>query len=305
MTFRDWVSESAEAVDEHGLAGARWAWKKFLAGALRKVGQRVNYGMNHLEQDWEVLVLLDACRPDRLEAVGQEDAYSWLPPVERRYSCASQSKEWVDKTLATLPDEEAARLGIVSGNGFTAKRLDGDRFHTMLDLAGRDEYWTPGLGLDARPVTDHAIQLWRSADRPERMIVWYMKPHTPLPNTDLPEEFYEDKNECDLARRGELPVETFARGHDQNIRTVLAEVEVLLENLDADSVVISADHAELLGEYGLYCHPAYVPLPALKRVPWVRTTGTDTRSREPDLELPEFEASDLEDQLAALGYREG
>lgn len=303
MTFRDWLSESTTEVNEHGISGVKWAYKKFLAGALRRVGKRINYGMNHLEQEWEVLVLLDACRPDMLEAVREEGGYDWLPPIQTRYSCASQSKEWIDKTLAQVSDEEAVQIGVVSGNGFTIDRVDEERFHTILNLAGRNDYWIGGRGLNPRPVTDHAIRLWRADDSPERMIVWYMQPHTPLPNTDLSEEFYENQNECDLARRGELSAETFIKGHKQNIRIVLDEVKTLLENLDSDSVVISADHAELLGEYGLYCHPAYVPLPALKRVPWVKTTAQDCRSRKPNINLPEFETSDLEDQLTALGYR--
>lgn len=303
MSLNDWVSESVTEVRKHGFAGVKWSWRKLLAGGLRRVGRTVNYGIDHLDEDWEVLVLLDACRPDVLAEVAAEDGYDWIPEVETRYSCASQSKEWIDKTLNRLPDEEAAELGIISGNGFTADRVDADRFHTLTTLGGRDEYWDADRELLARVTTDHAIDLWRGPDRPRRMIVWYMQPHTPLPNVDIANRFSAGVNECDLARRGELSPARFVEGHRQNVRSVLASVEVLLNNVDADPVVISADHAELFGEYGLFCHPAYVPLPRLKRVPWIRTTATDTGSREPDVEIPSSPPEDLDEHLSALGYR--
>lgn len=77
-----------------------------------------------------------------------------------------------------------------------------------------------------------------------------------------------------------------------------------MENLDADDVYLSADHAELLGEWGMYEHPRWAPIPRLKRVPWVEVDAEDKRTRTP-VEMDAYRnESELEDRLQALGYRE-
>ena len=37
--------------------------------ALQAVGRRLNYGTNVYDREWDVLVVLDACRADLLESV--------------------------------------------------------------------------------------------------------------------------------------------------------------------------------------------------------------------------------------------
>jgi hypothetical protein len=83
-----------------------------------------------------------------------------------------------------------------------------------------------------------------------------------------------------------------------------------LENVDG-RVAITADHGNLLGEWGLYGHPLSTPVPALITVPWAETTGVDQETRTPAVEPPEplpvsrVYGEDTEaEQLAALGYRE-
>jgi hypothetical protein len=71
--------------------------------------------------------------------------------------------------------------------------------------------------------------------------------------------------------------------------------------------VITADHGELFGEWGLYGHISGILHPSLKRVPWVETTAEDTQSYEPQLTSPRGEARETEDEavtqrLADLGY---
>jgi hypothetical protein len=59
-------------------------------------------------------------------------------------------------------------------------------------------------------------------------------------------------------------------------------VALLLENVDAERVVITADHGEGFGEYGVYEHPVGCPAPTIKRVPWATTTAADTGSYVPE-----------------------
>jgi len=74
--------------------------------------------------------------------------------------------------------------------------------------------------------------------------------------------------------------------------------------VDAETVVISSDHGNAIGEWGCYGHRPYVPLPAVKRVPWVETSAVDESTHEPDVEdLGDIDAETVDKRLEALGYK--
>jgi hypothetical protein len=81
-------------------------------------------------------------------------------------------------------------------------------------------------------------------------------------------------------------------------------IELLLENLDAGTVVISADHGNAMGQWGQYGHPDGVPIAPLRNVPWVETTATDTGRYDPDsVEDRESTTTDeVHSRLNDLGY---
>jgi hypothetical protein len=77
----------------------------------------------------------------------------------------------------------------------------------------------------------------------------------------------------------------------------------LLGNYDAERVLVTADHGNALGEFGIYGHPLYVPISALKRVPFCITNATDTDMVDPDVELGTNRVDEtVSDRLAELGY---
>ncbi|WP_226038883.1 hypothetical protein [Natrinema sp. DC36] len=137
-----------------------------------------------------------------------------------------------------------------------------------------------------------------------------MQPHTPHPSINIEYEFNTDMGdvtvdwtETEYARVGVLSDEELRSGYKETLKLGLEEVVVLAENLAADNVYLSADHAELLGEWGLYEHPRWAPIPRLKRVPWVKVDAKDDGTRTPEA-MDEYEnESDLEDRLQALGYK--
>jgi glucan phosphoethanolaminetransferase (alkaline phosphatase superfamily) len=156
----------------------------------------------------------------------------------------------------------------------------------------------------AEDVTDYAIDVGRRSNA-NRLLVHYMQPHAPY----IAPYVGRDEN-GQIDERDRRPFEALRAGADReqvwnayvdNLRYVLSNVERLLENLDADRVVITADHGEMFGEFGLYEHIGGIPHPALKTVPWVETSASDTRSHEPEIETRTDEIS-VEEQLANLGY---
>lgn len=319
MTLADWVSETRERIDEYGLVnGGSTAVEAFWEGGLARIGEHVyNYGTPIWDREWDVLLVLDTCRPDVLGEVA--DDYEYLPAEPPTHvSAASASVEWVEKNLC---DDSYARkrreTAYVTANLFSENVDPGE-------LALVDEVWTYGWSddyLTTPPdvVADRAIAVGREHD-PDRMIVHLMQPHAPY--RELLERYPEwfnapNRDEGDdpshpawalweRLRHGEIGREEVWAAYRDNLRWVLDDaVTPILSNLDADRVVITADHAESFGERGVYAHPPYVPLRILKEVPWVVTSAEDTGEYEPTVE-PEataVEGDDLEDRLAALGYK--
>jgi hypothetical protein len=155
--------------------------------------------------------------------------------------------------------------------------------------------------IDATPprsVTDVAINVGRDS-APERMIVWYMQPHFPARTLNETGVFKK-------VRDGEIDRNRALDAYVDNVQYVLDEVALLLENLDAETVAITADHGENFGEYGVYGHAPNIPTPQLKLVPWLTVSARDTRSHSPanDSKTNEGdETVDVDSRLSALGYK--
>lgn len=293
-------------------------------------------GSNIYEQDWDLLIILDACRVDALNTVSAE--YDFITSVEQTTSLGSTSKEWLVNTFIQEYTEEIQQTSYISGNGWinlifreevdwllwsstqqswlrkvewisplvrrdTVDQTAFERLESFSYLGEKHGYKPQPLAED---ITNRAIWVGRNQEW-NRMIVHYMQPHAPyfgqvVPGDDLTE--YE-QNPFDALRSG-TPKHVVWDAYLNNLRYVLDEVEILLENIDAETVAITADHGELFGEWGVYGHPVGMLHPALRRVPWVETSATDNRTRVPtDVPEPYSETEltrDTEEHLKDLGY---
>jgi hypothetical protein len=281
---------------------------------IQAVGRRLAYGTSVYEADWDVLVVLDACRPDALRAVAP--GYEFLDSVETRRSVGSCSSEWLEKTFQ-VPDhrDAVARTAMVTGNTWTDRYLDADRFG-LLDEVWKYA-WDDDLGtVPAEALTERAVQVAREHD-PDRLVVHYMQPHHPfVPDPIAGDsgmartgEYSSETSPWVLLRRGEVPEQRVREAYEANLRYALESVEVLLENVDG-RVAVTADHGNLFGEWKLYGHPMHTPVPALLAVPWAETTARDDGTHDPTLSPPEplpvsrvYGAEADTDRLEALGYR--
>ncbi|MEF8841791.1 MAG: hypothetical protein V5A62_09230 [Haloarculaceae archaeon] len=280
---------------------------------LQAVGRLVPYGENVYDREWDVLVVLDACRPDALETVAS--GVGFVDGVGRMRSVGSCSSEWLENTFdpATRGDAVAG-TAMVTGNTWTDRYLDADAF------AALDEVWKyawdDDLGtVPAEAVTDRAVAVARTGDQ-DRLVVHYMQPHhpfvgSPLEGDDGMARTSRESSECSpwaLLRRGDAEPDRVWEAYLANLEYVLESVGTLLENV-GDRVAITADHGNLFGEWGLYGHPMHTPVPELLSVPWCETTARDRGTREPTLEPPEplpvsrvYDAAGDRDRLEALGY---
>jgi glucan phosphoethanolaminetransferase (alkaline phosphatase superfamily) len=137
-----------------------------------------------------------------------------------------------------------------------------------------------------------------------------MQPHFPsVPNPigsaiDI-ETFGEEwESVWDDLEAGRTSPEQAWQSYRANLKYVLDDVAILLENVDADTAVITADHGNAFGEFGFYGHPPYNPIPAVRKVPWIETTADDLKNYEPtqEAETADLSTEAVESRLEDLGY---
>ncbi|MFC6837279.1 hypothetical protein [Halomarina ordinaria] len=266
-----------------------------------------NVGTPIWERDWDVLLVLDACRTDLMREVADEYDFVGRENVGTLWSVGSKSNEWMERTFAREHAADVERTAYVTSNPFTSKVRFG------AEPAVLDEVWKYAWDDDVstvppRPVTDRAIDTWREGDA-DRMVVHYMQPHGPfLSRPDMgtygdPADFGVGFSSLWGEAGRTIPMAEVWKAYRDNLRLVLDDVALLLANLDAERVAISADHGNAVGEWGVYGHPGDVLLPCIRRVPWVETTGTDTGEYDPETAREEENVEDLEERLRSLGYK--
>lgn len=302
-------------------------------------------GTNVFSKDWDMLVLLDTCRVDALREVAPE--YDFIGDVDSMRSVGGRSPEWIAKTFTEEYATEIRKTAYLSANVFSEEILR-NRHHESVSpreaslsysllsriptvdasALGRFEYLyeyepvgTDGPlgheegGTPPRYVTDRGIAVGREHDF-DRLILHYLQPHPPYVANALAEGRELQQHEYDwwgyLGETGDY--ETVWETYLDELRYVLDDVELILENVGAETVAISADHGEAFGEYWEYGHHTGSINPFVRNVPWVETTASDRGTHKPDTEPPNQEADrdgrntgdeeeSTEDRLEALGYK--
>ena len=304
-----------DEVSEKGLTGVRNSVSVpvfTLAKNLSKVlDTHFQVGKPIWEEDWDVLIVLDACRVDLMRSVCDE--YEFLPSsqeLDTIWSVGSMSNDWIKRTFNAEYEDKVARSAYVTGNCFTGKST------IKCEPKILDEVWTYAWDdelstVPARPITDRAIDTWRSdASRLDRMIVHYMQPHVPfINNPELgsygkPEDFGEGFADIWNRVGDDLDYETTWEAYKDNLRYVLDDVSLLLNNLEASSVIITSDHGNAMGEWNLYGHPPGSLHSSIRQVPWIETTSSSTGTYSPGTDrINQNTDENIDERLSALGYK--
>lgn len=307
MTLRDWTQDARTDIRNLGIRrGTLKSVYELVIGGIRRWGP--DYGISPFDLEWDLYVILDACRPDLMGEVADE--YDFIGEVQSVYSNSSTSKVWMERNLRDTPATDD--LAYVSGNPFTGKIPLREREFCVLDEVWRYA-WDEDIGtIHPRPLTERVVTHAREG-MCDRLMVHYMQPHFPfIPHPDIagrivPEDMTNQRTETKLWQLMEKDDIDHSRekvweAYRDNLRVVLDEVGVLLDNVDAERVVISADHGNAFGEWTKYGH-GDMPLPCVKRVPLVETTAEDDGTLEPSLEPSEAGDSTVDERLDNLGYK--
>jgi hypothetical protein len=276
-----------------------------------------SFGTNILDRDWDILIILDSCRTDLISEVSNE--YEFIGDIDSIWSVGSITTEWMAQTFRKDKYPEIADTGYLSTTPHTETVFDKESYLTSeiplsplfpsTSVADRgdfdlfEEVWQYGydseLGVvPPRTVTDRAIQIKRQ-ENIDRLVIHYMQPHEPFIGEDNINN--TGKPLWEGLKAGDLDPRDVWQAYKENLHLVLEDISLLLDNIDADKVVISADHGNLFGEWGQFGHPIGFLHPAVRRVPWIETTAKDLETYKP-ASKPEQETHEVEEMLKNLGY---
>ena len=318
VDFQRWLQKSTERISSDLKAGVPRSLYYGYVGGLLTISKRKSIGTNVFTRNWDALVILDACRVDAIREVADE--YNFIDTVDSIWSVGSTSFEWLPLTFQKQHATEIRKTAYTSGNPYLTpvfreqkeppvsqpipfgptdyNVVNPGEFHVLDEVRryGTDEQEKCVL---PRTMTDRAVDISRTSN-PDRLIVHYMQPHEP----HIGDEKGLGQNVFVPLRKGHITKHEAWESYLENLRLVLDELEVLLNNIDAKRVIISADHGEAFGEFGFYGHQIGCPLPCVRKVPWIETTATDENTYVPEIEPDDkrMEQDNLEEQLADLGY---
>lgn len=260
-------------------------------------------GIDVFAEDWDNLLILDACRYDSFAEQSTLDG-----TLDSRISRASATREWVH---ANFTDRQLHDIVYVSANPNYRKVADdiGAEVHAYVDvwqddnLVGEDDTIVP-----PETVTKGALDAAETYPN-KRLLVHYVQPHYPFIGPTGKEHFDPSATLKQVSRDLEKTGELLERAYRENVDIVLEEAERLVDAL-LGKTVVSSDHGELLGErlfplpFRAYGHPMGIYMEELVKVPWhvhVNGEGKDIVAEAPS-ERDDVDDRAVEEQLRNLGY---
>ena len=237
---------------------------------------------------WDVLMLLDACRFDVMERLHTGER---IVPGEltRIISPGSMTFEWFKNTFSLEGGREARDcrdIVYVSGNPVvSAATLR--HWGVAFQFAHLEEAWREGWNVELQSVPPEAVASaylrLRDQHPGKRFILHFLQPHQPyIGKTRFaaqaaagratpvgPDGLWVDQpTHRNIVEQGIADVAQLRKAYEDNLRLVLGVVAGLRAKIPG-RVVITADHGEMLGEYGKFDHPPGLYLPQLIEVPWL------------------------------------
>lgn len=272
-------------------------------------------GIHVIDEDWDTLILLDACRADDFREVHQLSGR-----LETRISRGVDSNQFIQRNFS---GRELHDIIYVTANPHV-HILNGDEFHKT--ITSPIERFDPDIGT-VRPeiMTEAAIRAHREYPN-KRIIVHYMQPHDPPLGSTAeklreeyrisgPEGISDDTSDqariMDLVSRGEITTNEARTAYQETLKIVLDEVKSLVEMISG-KVVISADHGEHFGEQPypllgeLYEHWQNPRTTELCKVPWFiidDSTRRNITAEEIEADTSIVAEETITEQLESLGYR--
>lgn len=278
---------------------------------------RNGQGTKIMEEDWDQLVLLDACRYDMFKNCVDLDG-----TLESRISCGSTSEEFLEQNFG---DGSFYDTVYINTNPYLPRLdLDDKTFHAVVDLL--DEWDSELQTVHPETVVEAAKETSKKYPN-KRIIIHFMQPHVPFignkgkkisaegwtlgqeaTNSSSQTVWQQLRNQS--AEEG-VSEDTVVSAYYENLEIALNHVSNMLTSFSGKTV-ISADHGNLIGERlrpiptkKMYGHYYGVYTPELVKVPWFVINSGERREIESEPPIKGDSVTDniVNDRLHALGYR--
>jgi hypothetical protein len=269
-----------------------------------------------LDADWDNLIILDACRPDKFEKINDISG-----DYHTKISKGASSNEFFIRNMLGCKYYETV---YVTGNTSVEKVQD-SLYNVVKTYADRGEYkkgWAPDITYEA------AVKA--NLDFPnKRLVVHFMQPHTPYLGPlarDLRKqvsnryevEFVEitnigDSNITNSNVQINSLLHAFKKGYinkseleivyEENLELVLQYVKKLLPKL-VGKTVVTADHSESFGDYkSIIGHRDWAFSSSMREVPWlVRDGRRKSVTKGEPLQKSHASQEIIERNMRELGY---
>lgn len=295
-------------------------WRDIL---VKRLLTRVFFGRNRgirvLQESWDNLIILDACRYDAFEAL--VDSIGVPGVLESRISRASYTPRFLEENF---PRPYYDGIVYVTANPHVSRILAG-KMHAIVPV------WKWGWNRTEStvlPQTTYDYATKTRKDFPDkRMIVHFMQPHHPYigfrPNFGdkrMPEKCPPfiftppwPKGQSWYSYLVSHDSDSIRKLYLRNLRMVLPWIGRLCRELGGQTIV-TADHGEAFGEpmhplfpLKVYEHPPNIRMEVLVKVPWYIVKYPRRRleyleGAQQESTITDEEESVIEERLKALGY---
>ncbi len=266
-------------------------------------------GIDVMDEDWDTLVILDACRYELFE---QENTLSGQ--LSKRISRGSHTSEFLRGNFDGKTLHETV---YTTASPQLEKRRDeiDVEFHAVENVWNGDRWDSEQRTVPPKAMTEAGIESHETYPR-KRHIVHYIQPHYPFIGYDFDEEAStvgqagHDIWEQLIRGRANVAPETIWRAYRNNLKLVLNAVHQLLKHISGKTVVTS-DHGNMIGERSAplpineWGHPPGIYNEELVSVPWLIVEGEPRREVQTDPPCDDFKTVEddlIENRLDALGY---
>lgn len=271
-------------------------------------------GVDVFAEDWDNLIILDACRLDSFREYNEFDG-----KLESRISRGSTTDEFMD---GNVRDRELLDTVYVSAT--PALENDKGDAEFCAEYHPWRDYWDENLKTVHPDVTTEFGCRAAEEHPNKRIVIHFLQPHYPFIGETGRREFdfsaYETP-ETDGKRFwstvgidgvNQASESTIRRAYDETLEIVLDSLEELVNCLSGKTV-ISADHGEMLNDWAwpvpwrVYGHPRGIYTQELVKVPWFvlpHESRRDIREgNQIETDVTESDEELVEERLRDLGYR--
>jgi len=245
---------------------------------MNKIKRNIPKHSDILKEDWDILIILDACRYDTFIKCIDPYFANVTRPVN---SEASDTINWLYKHWS---DKKRNDILYISGNTFIAsKKSVYSSYHAYKFFGKVVDTWMHGWDKESDTVMPVSVyfDFLFNMNEYKRTIVHFLQPHAPymfkvkkitplgLVKRILPKEiqtfiFKNIKKIISYKTRQKLYREAdykhkytddeIKEAYEENLKYVLPYVYDIIRKSKNKKIIITSDHAEYLGENGRYGH---------------------------------------------------